>query len=146
AGVSDELMRHIEACRRIDFQSELRQLDGNVRVEFAAGDLVEQSVISGCGAAGLIEVVDMFAEDIERRAYPSLVQSGDDAKRFVNRFSCDVPVGNSSDDSFRNQRQGTSNGSVQESHNIILASGPPSRSLRYIASRPFCYWPVLPRL
>jgi len=102
--VPDELTRQVEARRRIHFQSELREFYGGVGVEFPAGDFIEQTDVSGCGAARLIEVVDVFAEDVEGGAYSAFVETGDDGERLVNRFTRDVPIRDSSDDSLGNKR------------------------------------------
>ena len=90
--------------RGAEVQSELRQLDRDIRIEFSAIDGVEQRDISFTGAARLVEVMDMFAEDVECGADSALVKPGDDPQRIVNSFSRDIPIGDSSDNSLRDCR------------------------------------------
>jgi len=95
----DEPLRQIKTRRKIDFQSELRQFYGNIAIELPAIDGVEHSDVSGGGAACLIEVVDMFAKDVECGAESAFVETGNDPQRVVDGFSCDIPIGDSSNNS-----------------------------------------------
>jgi len=100
----DEPLCQIKTRRKIDFQSELRQFYGNIANELPAIDGVEHSDVSGGGAARLIEVMDVFAKDVECGAESAFVKTVNNPQRVVDGFSCDIPIGDSSNNSSRDCR------------------------------------------
>ena len=78
AGMADKLIGQLEARSSVDLQAKLRQFNGYVRIELALIDGVEQPDISCCGTPCLVQVMDVFTEDVERGAYSSFVEAGDD--------------------------------------------------------------------
>src|SRR5438128_550458 len=130
----DEPLCQIKARRKIDFQSELRQFYGNIAVELPAIDGVEHSDVSGGGAPCLIEVVDVFAEDVECGAESAFVETGNDPQRVVDGFSCDIPIGDASNNSSRGCRL---RGSSSESYPGPATTGVHETIGRWLAA--YCY-------
>jgi hypothetical protein len=79
-------------------------------------DRVQNSGVAGNGASCLIHIVNMFAEDIECRPYASFVQTGHNPHGVIDRFACNVAIGNPPHDGFGDCRKSTSDSSVQERH------------------------------
>ena len=71
---------------------------------FCAVKFVQQRPVAFRGVARLIETVNVFAEDIHRRAETLCVEVTRDANRVLHRFAGDVAPGNPSYDGFRNVR------------------------------------------
>src|SRR5262249_7155312 len=112
----DQTASHLKACTGIELQPELREFDGNSRVELLPSDFIERVEIDLNGASRLIQVVNVFAENIECSAETFGIEAGDHAHRVVGCFAGNVSIGDTPNNAFGNYRQRAGDHSIEERH------------------------------
>jgi hypothetical protein len=119
-GPSHEPARHVLTDARIEFESELCELHGNIRIDFLCVDLFEQVEIAAQDAIDLILAVDVLAQDVEGGPESASIEGGDHSQCLIRRFAGNISIGDPPDHAFGNGRQRARDDSIQQCHKRIL--------------------------
>ena len=113
----------------IELQPERGQLDRDVRVEAADGDLLESLRVGLHGLLALVVAGDILSEHVERGHAALGVERGDDGERFLERLARDVARSDPAHDRLRDERQRADDRRVESLHGAS-GSGGSGRSAR----------------
>src|SRR5438874_10512408 len=128
----DEAARQFKTRRPIDFQTKLGQLNGNIRVQLAGVNVLEDLQVLGNGAPSLVDVMDMLAENVESGGHPLPVEAGCHIERLIEGFARDVAARDLPHNRFWYERQAVGNYSIQDQFDLCsdaLGSGIPPHSV-----------------
>ena len=100
----------------IDLQTERGQLHRDVRVKVSGRDAVEGAHVLVDRAPGLLALLDVLAENVERGHAPLVVQRADRFEGFLERFSGDVPMRDPPHDRTRHERHRRDDQAIDEVH------------------------------
>src|SRR5262245_7610676 len=114
--MADETVHEIHAHVLVDLQSKLAKLDGDISIDFPAVDFVQQLHVRVLCTTRLIDLMDVFSEDVHGGADSASVEACRHAESVRGGLSGDVTAGDLSNDGFRDQGQGERNKSIKKRH------------------------------